>query len=290
VASSVDPPPSQVIFPVKPSLVKLLHQQLKGLESVNIQLYIGVTDLFKTVELHSQDQQQYLAFRPVTKDDLAQIENARYEFRRRFRITFYSDTNLLILKMPTIEHESAHLNFGAAFLFKLAEMGMSKEMIRCCGATTYHGNTSSKEGDSAYRPPSRKGTDWPTFVIESEYSETLQHLRSSASWWLGNSQGEVKFAIIISVQQVEKILHIEKWELALPSQERPATRALSLIPTKVQEITILPDNTISGSLPLVLRFQDVFLRPAVLSEGDITFTAEDLSEWANTVWDKDDGN
>jgi hypothetical protein len=93
----------------------------------------------------------------------------------------------------------------------------------------------------------------------------------------------VKVAIIISVQQVPKILQIEKWELALPSQERPATRSLSLIPTKVLEITILPDNTISGSLPLVLRFQDIFLRPAVLPEGDITFTAEDLSDLADTV-------
>src|SRR3979411_2170393 len=101
-------------------------------------------------------------------------------------------------------------------------MGMSFMMIRCCGATTYHGSTSSKEGDSSYRPPSRKG--WTTFVIQSECSETLQHLRSCASWWLRNSQGEVKFAIIISVQQVQKILQIEKWELALPSQERPATR------------------------------------------------------------------
>jgi hypothetical protein len=101
----------------------------------------------------------------------------------------------------------------------------------------------------------------------------------------------VKFAIIISVQQVQKILHIEKWELALPSQERPATRrALSLIPTKVQEITILPDNTISGSLPLVLRFQDIFLRPAILPEGDITFTVEDLSKWADKVWGRDSGN
>jgi hypothetical protein len=103
--------------------------------------------------------------------------------------------------MPTIDHESAHLNFGAAFLFKLAEMGMSKRMIRCCGATTYNGNTSSKESDSAYRPLSRKNTDWPTFVIESEYSETLQHLRSSTSWWIENSQQEMKFAIIILVQQ-----------------------------------------------------------------------------------------
>jgi hypothetical protein len=187
--------------------------------------------------------------------------------------------------MPTIEHESAHVGFDIKFLFKLAKMGMSDMMIRGCGAATYNSSTSSKEGDSAFRPPCRKKTDWPTFVIESGYSETLQHLRSSASWWLGNSQGEVKFAIIISVQHVRKILQIEKWELALPSPERPATRSLSLIPTKVQEITILPDNTISGSLPLVLRFQDIFLRPAVLPEDDIIFTAKELSELADTIWE-----
>jgi hypothetical protein len=92
----------------------------------------------------------------------------------------------------------------------------------------------------------------------------------------------MKFAIIILVQQSTE--NIAYWEVGacFTFYERPATKALSLIPTEVQEITILLDNTISGSLPLVLRFQDVFLRPAVLSEGDITFTAEDLSEWADT--------
>jgi hypothetical protein len=90
--------------------------------------------------------------------------------------------------MPTPEHESAHLGFAAKFQYKLTRIGISDDIIRYCGATTYNSNTSSKESDSAYRPPSRKKTDWPTFVIESGYSESLQHLRSTTSWWLGNSQ------------------------------------------------------------------------------------------------------
>ena len=70
--------------------------------------------------------------------------------------------------MSTIKHESAHLGLGTKFMFKLAKMGISDDIIRLCGATTYRGRASSKEGNSTYRPPSRRDTDWPTFAIESD--------------------------------------------------------------------------------------------------------------------------
>jgi hypothetical protein len=55
----------------------------------------------------------------------------------------------------------------------------------------------------------------------------------------------------------------------------------SQIPTKIQEITIIP-NTVTGA-PLVLEFAKIFLRPDVPPESDITFTGQELSNWADRI-------
>jgi hypothetical protein len=61
------------------------------------------------------------------------------------------------------------------------------------GGTTYLGYTSSKESDSSHKPSSRENktnwpTDWPMIVLDSGLSESLQHLRRDAKWWLANSE------------------------------------------------------------------------------------------------------
>ena len=287
-------PPSLITPSVDPSLAKLLQQQLEGLERVDIRPFVGIANLQETIDSQSQElrkgvsTQQYLVFQPVTKADRAKIESTRSSIGGHTRMTHYTDSNLLIIKMPTLKHESAHLRLGTKLMLKVVNMGIPEDMLCPCGGTKYPGRVSSKEGDSSYKPSSReKETDWPSIIFEAGYSESIQHLRSSARWWLENSQGEVKIAVIISIHPADKRLHIEKWGLASPDQGRPATRGTqvqTLIPTQMQEVTILPNNAISGSLPLVLGFQDIFLRPAIPPESDVTFTAEDLLNWAEAFW------
>jgi hypothetical protein len=207
-------------------------------------------------------------------------------------MTHYIDTNLLIVKLPTAEHESAHRNLAKKVCFTLARMEMPDHEFHSVGATTYHADDSSEEADSAYRPRSFRPnkTDWPTIVFESGVSESLSQLRFDAGWWLGKSGGAVKIVLIISVERAPQTVQIEKWELAPISGRRSSTRAFPntanipppLIPTKTQEITIVQD-TITGA-PLVLEFDKIFLRPAVLPETDITFTAQELSTWAAGIW------
>jgi hypothetical protein len=251
----------------------------------------------KAIDFQSQrlqegvSNQQYLVFKPVTKADLAEIDCARNSIGKHTRITHYTDANLLIVKlMPSAEHQSAHLTFGMELAAKVIRMGMSYRELYPFGGTRYLGHTSSKEGDSCYKPSSRKNkTDWPTIVFESGLSESLQRLRCDASWWLENSKGEVKIVVIISIKPGDKRLEIEKWELALIDEGRRVTRlhprTQSLIPTKIQEITIMPNSSVTGALPLVLEFQKIFLRPAIEPEDDISFTVEDLSGWADTFWE-----
>jgi hypothetical protein len=94
--------------------------------------------------------------------------------------------------------------------------------------------------------------------------------------------------VIISLKPADKRVQIEKWELAPPDERRPVTRlhpgTQTMIPTQIQEITIMPNDSVTGAPPLVWEFQKIFLRPAIPPESDITITAGDLSRWAADIW------
>jgi hypothetical protein len=132
-----------------------------------------------------ESNQQYLVFNRVTQDTLDKIDNARENGRiqKCTRMTHYSDTDLPIIKlMPSVAHERAHLDLAGEFLFKVAGMGLPKREIICAGAGRQEGTSSSKEGDSTFKPSSfrEKDTDWPTIVFEAGLSESLGRLRTDA--------------------------------------------------------------------------------------------------------------
>jgi len=131
--------------------------------------------------------------------------------------------------------------------------------------------------------------------FEAGLSETLAKLRTDADWWLTNSKGDVKIAIVISIKPAQKSLWIEKWCWQRRIPAAPVTRANALVPTKIQELTIiqdppishLPDTiptyTVTGA-PLTLEFEKLLLRAPVLPEGNVILTAADLQAWAEEFW------
>ena len=157
-------------------------------------------------------EQQYLIFARVRAYDLPKIDAARDNMGKHIRLTHYKDTDLLIVKLPTAEHESAQGNLANKVVAATVRMGIPDGEFHFVGATTYRVRGSSKEGDSAYRPRSFRPnkTDWPTIVFESGVSETLRHLRLVARWWLTKSRGAVKIVIIISVDRIQSTLQVEK--------------------------------------------------------------------------------
>ena len=272
---------------------------MERLEGIETHPYVGIANMRRIVKLRYDElqrgdsAQQYLTFMRVSVDDLAKIDGARNRIGKYIRLTHYTDEDLLIVKLPTAKHERAYFNFAKKVIFKLARMGMPEDEFDFVGATTYYGHNSSKQGDSAYKPLSRRpnDTDWPTLVFEIGFSESLRELRFDAEWWLKESGGRVKIAIIISIKGAPSTIHIEKWELR-PMAGRRLTlnylnnnNSLPQVPTKVHEITIVP-NVVTGApfivtgAPLILEFAKIFLRPAVPPEIDITFTGQELSTWA----------
>jgi hypothetical protein len=240
----------------------------------------------------------YLIFSLVTTNDLLEIEcgRERGEISRGVRLTHYVDWNILIVKVPTAEHEIAHGSFGDELVVRTAEMGLKGELVNI-GATTFKSPRVSKEGDTTYKPRSiriRKA-DRPTIAIESGWSESLTRLRQDAHIWLENSGGDVKIVLLFSIGRTARTMIIEKWEnRPVPTNppvptNRPATRSITRsypqTPTQIQAITIDSNSNIVNGAPLTLEFRKIFLRQAVPPlEHDFTFTAQDLSAFATDFW------
>jgi hypothetical protein len=274
----------------------------KGYEDAPIYQFTGIPDLRKHVQslahelVAGRTTEQHLIFRGVTKDHLAQIDYRRASIGKGTRMTYYTDIDLLIVKVPSAKHEGAHLSLSDEVNHKLEGMGLARRSLWPCGSTKYDGFNSSKEGDSAYRPKCRpREQEWPTLVIEAGLSESLAALRTDAEWWLTNSKGDVEIAIAISVIPAQKSLRIEKWYLQPHTPAAPVTRANTPVPTKIQELTIIqsppiptPPGTIATyavtGAPLILEFEKLLLRVPVPPEGDVIFTAADLQAWADEFW------
>ena len=272
----------------------------EGLEDTKVHKFTGIAAMRKIVDSQSNKlkaggSDQYLIFKPVTTKDLADIDRHRRTIGMHTRVTHYIDTDTLVIKlMPSVEDEASHATFGQKVYAKSLRMGMADHDLNAINAGRFVGPNSSKEGDTTYKPAIRsKKADLPTLVIESGVSEKLSRLRVDANWWLSHPSHQVNIVILIAVDVGKKEIKIEKWELA-PAPARRSTRQHPnlpgnppQVPTLVHEISIDSNNNVTGAPtppPLILEFQKVVLRPAVLPESDFTFTSQELSQWAANLW------
>jgi hypothetical protein len=272
----------------------------EGLEGVPSQIFTTIKSMQKAIDSCQKKSKAskaspYLIFRLVTTNSLLKIEDERErgEISRGIRMTHYVDWNILVVKVPTAEHEVAHREFGYKLRAIAAAMGLEGELVDI-GSTTFKTPRVSKEGDTTLRPRSirPRKADWPTIVIESGWSESLSRLRQDAHIWLEDSRGDVKIVVLFSICQTARSMIIEKWEnRPVPANppvpaNRPATRSTTAtIPTQMEVITIDTDSDRVTGAPLTLEFQKIFLRQAVPPlEHDYTFTDQDLLAFGTFFW------
>lgn len=240
---------------------------LEGLEDVEIQVYDGVRSLARKLKVQADGlvaggSNQFAVFCPVTGSQFSTLDRARHQIGRYTRIMYSKEERTMIVKlMPAAAHEAAYTTFVDRLRYSMASMGIPVGEIVGMGSTAFEGRSASKEADASMKPiPSRRlATDWPTLVFESGLSESLRRLRIDAQWWLTNSSGQVKIVVIIDIDSYTQKLHIEQWMLP---PTRATAAANNLVPTKVAEISIVQSIVTAGSdVPLVLSFNDIFLRP-----------------------------
>lgn len=113
----------------------------------------------------------------------------------------------LVVKMKTGAHEAAHVTFNNRLIRKLVFMDSADECLEGIGSKTVSSTSRSKEADLAYRPlelPQGRSKEWPTFTLESGYSNSKDVLKNNAKWWISASGHNVKVAVIIDIHEQRK--------------------------------------------------------------------------------------
>ena len=147
----------------------------------------------------SPNRCQFVVFSGV--NGLQTIDNQRHRLGKTSRFQHDEAEGLLIVKvMPSVLHEMAHLNLIKGIYSQMVSMQMGLGNLVAVGSARFKGKSTSKEGDSAFKPLGlrRNSTDWPTIVFETGLSESRCKLRADAAWWLSNSDGDVKIVVSIS--------------------------------------------------------------------------------------------
>ncbi len=127
--------------------------------------------------LDTSIQADYLTFEQVKKDDLEMIDN---NFKRKVRITYYENRELLIVKyMPSIGHQYIIRELDCSIDLKIPSMGISRIAFMPIGSCRFYGAHSCKEADLAWIHLSARIADgqWPSLVAEVGLSESLSQLR-----------------------------------------------------------------------------------------------------------------
>jgi len=104
-------------------------------------------------------------------------------------------------------------------------MGLDDELFNV-GSTSFKGKHSSKEAYCGLKPGCFRPykDDWPTLVFECGVSKSGVRLGADASWWLQNSQEEVKIVLVLKVSEEDRKIELEQWEMDTRTNPH-ATRA-----------------------------------------------------------------
>ncbi|KAL2830229.1 hypothetical protein BDW59DRAFT_158561 [Aspergillus cavernicola] len=175
------------------------------------------------------------------------------------RILYDEATSRLIIKLVGPAHEVAHRTLFDVIVTETALMGLRGELSSVGAARVTHNNI-SKEPDSSFQPVhllQGRPITWPSVIIESGYADSTTILQEMEDLWIGNSDRQVKVAIIMSMEKSRDRIVVEKWvPSSIPQRvSDPALRRRGQSAVHKQEVVIVqtPDGqgAVSGSPPVI---------------------------------------
>lgn len=200
--------------------------------------------------------------------------------------SYDAHSKILLIKMPTKEHEQMSRKFASGLIVKLSCMrdGLHDELHEI-GAADVDLMSRRKEPDKSFCPatlPPNRSNKFPTLIMEAAFSESKTRLRSNAKLWLVESKGDVEIALIMSTSKTRKEVAFEIWQITRrPTRNEPGRIFAEL---KQTVFVIEQGDHVRASGKLTIPFEDLFLRAAVLPEEDIVFTERDFTKIEIQVW------
>lgn len=115
----------------------------------------------------------------------------------------------------TRKHEVSHGNFYAWIRDEIRRMNLRWSSLGATTQKALHSDGGSREADSSGQPfdfphPGNDKT-WPTLVVESSVSRSLDSLHKTIGWWFAASQHAVKIVILVKIYRDLEQITVEKW-------------------------------------------------------------------------------
>jgi hypothetical protein len=208
------------------------------------------------------------------RDDDDDVEDEELLIPRRSRVTYFEESQILIVTMSGRAHEVTNELFGLEFSRKLDKMGCHAE-IRLHGAEKVNLGDVEKAPDKSWGP---KKNGYITCVLETGVSESRLALHRDATTWLGSPQSHVAQVITIKLSRTRPEMHFCLWK---KNQAREASVDHELL-------VILADGLPITQGTLTISFEELFERRprAGTAECDIVFSERDLGGIAREVWEE----
>ncbi len=233
---------------------------------------------------------QYLAFMSVSQESLDKIDRTREERRGwlpRMTILYDGREEILIVKlMVGVMHEGVAHQFARMFHIKLFLLGVDESLLPTGSSRFGRRGGRSKEADIGYKPRSRDmEDDWPSFVIEVGVSESLAMLRRDPAFWITNSDGRTRIVIVLSFNQRDHQILVERWEEVPKRRPNRSTANYSCIPGLMQSLTLNADVEYDGP-SLEIPAEKLFDRlPQNIHGGEFLFTPDNLNVFNTSIWE-----
>ena len=226
-----------------------------------------------------------MVFTGVTVETMRSIDLLQ-EFLPRMHQLYDATEELLIVKlMPAVIHEYVAVLFHGIFRDRLTHVRLRREVA--CSGPSWFGSLRRrcKEPDQAYKPIGTRSVvdEWPTFVVEVGYSESIRQLRSDAKFWLLRTELKMKIALLVHINKITRQLEIERWE-AIDPRQGPVTRQYVPAVACIQSIT-LKQRTIYRGRSLELPVDKVFdVVPLGLPPSGFDLSGMQLQDWGEEFW------
>lgn len=207
------------------------------------------------------------------------------------RQSYDASSRILIITIPGRIHDSAAPHFAFALQTAIVEANLEDE-TQATGSGRVKGNMCYKEPDGSWIPSTPPPTDdtWPSVVVEFAYSESSRRLHLDASWWLANSQGEVKVVILIFVDQERAKLTFESIINSQPiitlrngrPRFEPVTRQ-KIVVSRPPGGSTMPVSCVPAD-PLHVSCEELLRRAPVPPETDADIPVQSLIKVATKIW------
>ncbi|KAJ9482461.1 hypothetical protein VN97_g10971 [Penicillium thymicola] len=206
----------------------------------------------------SVDVSEYLLFfidERTFQNDFVNPDTDLHDIRG-IRCTFNPQTNALIAKMVTQEHEQVTDALNDEIKIALDPMGLRRATFSYRSVNIDVGGR-SKQPDWAIGPgqPPPGTQKRPTVVAEVAISQTRRTLQQDIELWLNPSRGNVNIAIAIKANRTRPLITIDKYEWDHTNGQAQLSQHI-----EVRENDKGDKVSVSGA-PLRIPFDLLFLRP-----------------------------